>query len=747
MYVDDLQLAGMLYAAFYRSPVAHARIKSIDTSAAEQAPGVVAVYTNSDLSAVCGPIITGVGEGYEPESDEEIPTPQVETLAKDKVRWVGEPIAVVVAQSREQAEDAAELIQVDFEELDAVIGVEEAIKDDAPRIWEPVRNNIGAIYTTKNGDVDAAFEQADYTISQRIVSQRMIPMAMEGRATVAAPDPLTGGLTVWTSTQAAHLIRDELAEPLNMRLSQLRVIAPEVGGGFGSKIGSYQDDLAVAAIAKQLGKPVKWVEDRSENFLATHHGRAQVAYIELAATKEGKITGLRLKVLGDAGGYPRDLSNPELTRTMAVGCYDIPAVDLEAMAIYTNTMAVGAYRGAGRPEAAYYIERAVDMLAHEMGMDPAELRRRNFIPPDKFPYTTATGERYDTGEYEKTLDHALKVAGYEQLRAEQERARNEGRLVGIGIASYVEICGFGPFDSSVVKVEPSGAVSVYTGISPHGQGQETTFSQLVVDRLGADWDDIVVHHGDTDSTAMGKGTMGSRGLVVGGSALMMSLDKLRDKADKIAAYLLEVAPQDIELEDGKYQVAGAPERFVTLKDIAEAAYSANIPEGMEAGLNSTDYFSPEDETFPFGTHIAMVEIDRDSGQVKLVKYVSVDDCGNVISPQLVEGQVHGGLAQGIGQALTEEAVYDPSGQLVTATLMDYAVPKASLFPMFELDRTVTTTPLNPLGAKGIGEAATIGSTPAVANAVVDALWPLGIKHIDVPASAPKVWKAIQEAQE
>ena len=447
-------------------------------------------------------------------------------------------------------------------------------------------------------------------------------------------------------------------------------------------------------------------------------------------------------MIQDAGAYPKGLDLAYLTATMAVGCYDIPAVDLDISAVYTNTTPVGAYRGAGRPEAAYYIERVVDMLAQKLDMEPAELRRKNFIDPDAFPVTTATGEKYDTGEYAKALDKALEVAGYSDLRAMQEEARAEGRIVGIGMASYVEICGFGPWESSIVKVEPSGDVSVYTGISPHGQGQETTFAQIVTDRIGADFENVVVHHGDTDNTAQGNGTGGSRGLVVGGGALMLSLDKIRDKADRIAGHLLEVDAEDIVMEDGHYHAAGAPDPFVTLSDISGAAYGANIPTGMEAGLETVDYFSPEDETFPFGTHIAVVEIEPDTGAVKLIKYVSIDDCGNVVSPMLLEGQVHGGLAQGIAQALVEEAVYDESGQLVTATLMDYAMPKADLFPMFELDRTVTTSPLNPLGAKGIGEAATIGSTPAVANAVNDALAPHGVTHLDVPFSAQKVWKAI-----
>jgi carbon-monoxide dehydrogenase large subunit len=568
---------------------------------------------------------------------------------------------------------------------------------------------------------------------------------MEGRACAAAPDRLTGGLTVWVSNQHPHGWRNEAAPLLGLTQANLRVIAPEVGGGFGAKFGVYHEELAVAALAKHLVRPVRWVETRSENFLVTNHGRAQIADIELAATNDGKITGLKLTVIGDAGAYPKGLDIPYLTATMAVGCYNIPAVALDIKAVYTNTTTVGAYRGAGRPEAAYYIERAVDMLAHKLDMDPAEVRRKNFIPPDAFPVTVATGEKYDTGEYARALDKALATAGYADLRAQQAAARQDGKIVGIGMASYVEICGFGPFESSIVKVEPSGAVSVYTGISPHGQGQETTFAQIVADKIGARFEDVVVHHGDTANTAMGHGTGGSRGLVVGGSALVLSLVKIREKADKIAAHILEVAPEDIVLENAKYQVQGSPDRAVTLADIAERAYGGSLPEGVDVGLETVDFFSPDDETFPFGTHIAVVEIEPETGEVTLTKYVSIDDCGNVVSPLLLAGQIHGGLAQGIGQALVEEAVYDAGGQLLTATLMDYAAPKAGLFPMFELDRTVTTSPLNPLGAKGIGEAATIGSTPAVANAVMDALAPFGIIHLDLPLSAPKIWNALDGA--
>jgi carbon-monoxide dehydrogenase large subunit len=744
MYVGDLQLSGMLHASFLRSPHAHARIRSIDASAAKGAPGVYGVYTNEDLLKIAEPL-GGTGASGDADinlGDGEIPVPGVHTLAQDKVRWVGEPVAVVLAENEQLGRDAAELIRVDYEELPAVVDYEAATRPGAALVWDQVANNIGMAHQRSAGDVEGAFANAEITVSQRILSQRVVPLAMEGRACAAAPDPLTGGLTVWVSTQAPHGWRDEAAPKLGLTQSNLRVIAPEVGGGFGSKFGVYHEELAVAALAKHLRRPVRWVESRSENFLVTNHGRAQIADIELAATSDGKITGLRLKVIQDGGSYPKGLDLAYLTATMAVGCYDIPAVDLDISAVYTTTTPIGAYRGAGRPEAAYYIERAVDMLARKLDMDPAELRRKNFIAPEAFPVTTATGEKYDTGEYAKALDKALEVAGYGDLRAMQAQARAEGRIVGVGMSSYVEICGFGPWESSIVKVEPGGAVSVYTGISPHGQGQETTFAQIVADRIGADFEDVVVHHGDTNNTAQGNGTGGSRGLVVGGSALVLSLDKIRDKADKIAAHLLEVASEDIVMEDAHYHAAGSPDPFVTLPDIAGAAYSGRIPGGMEAGLETVDYFSPEDETFPFGTHIAMVEIDPDTGKVTLLKYVSIDDCGNVVSPMLLEGQVHGGLAQGIAQALVEEAVYDESGQLLTATLMDYAMPKADLFPMFELDRTVTTSPLNPLGAKGIGEAATIGSTPAVANAVNDALAPHGVTHLDIPFTAQKVWRAL-----
>lgn len=769
MYVDDLRLPGMAHLTLVRSPYAHARINSIDTSAAEQAPGVIGVYTGEALAEFCGPMPGGGGgegapieeeglqnptaEGVSGETaGEELPTGPIETptiwpLARGKVRWVGEPVVAILAESVAQGRDAADLVEVDYEELPALTDLEAAMAPGAPRIWDGIVRNVAMQFSRQRGDADKAFNEAAHTISQRIVSQRVLPTPLEPRVTAAAPDPLTNGLTVWTSNQAPHWVRRDVSAQLGMDEAHVRVIAPEVGGGFGAKIPMYREDLIVAALAKRHRQPVKWAETRSENYLAMTHGRCQIADIELAADENGRITGLRQHVIGDAGSAPMGTDMPVLTNMMSVGCYDIPNVDLDAKAVYTNTMAIGAYRGAGRPEAAYYIERAVDILARKMGMDPAEVRRRNYIQPDQFPYKSPAGFTYDTGEYEKALDKALDVSSYQQLRQQQEQARQEGRLMGIGMASYVEICGFGPWESSGIRVEPSGAVSVFTGISPHGQGQETTFAQIIADELGADFDRIVVHHGDTATNPQGNGTMGSRGLAVGGAALMASAVKIREKALAIAGHKLEVAAEDIEYdsESGTYRVKGSPDQTLTFNEIAAAAYGGGLPEGMEAGLNTTDFFSTKGETYPFGTHIAVVEIDQDTGRVQLQKFFSIDDCGNVISPLLVEGQVHGGLAQGIGQALFEEAVYDENGQLVTSTLMEYVLPHADNFPMFELHRTVTPTNLNPLGVKGIGEAATIGSTPATVNAVLDALAPKGITHLDMPLSAPKVWRALQGA--
>jgi len=570
-------------------------------------------------------------------------------------------------------------------------------------------------------------------------------MPVEGRAVLATPDPITRGLTFWTSTQAPHWNRNSIAEALGLSQTQVRCIAPEVGGGFGCKIGAYPEDFVVTAIAHILKQPVKWVESRSESFLATNHGRNQYGEFEAGVDENGKLVGLKARITLDSGAYPKALDLAWATWVMSTGTYLIPNLDYKVTGVYTNTMANGAYRGAGRPEAAFYIERVMDLLADESGIDPAEIRRVNFVQPDQFPYTTLSGEVYDTGEYEKALNKALEVAGYADLRKQQAKLREEGRYLGIGLVSYVEICGFGPFESSTVRVEPSGAVSIFTGISPHGQGQETTFAQMAQQHIGADFERTVVHHGDTSTNPQGNGTMGSRGLPVGGAALMMSLNKIKDKATRIAAHMLEAAVEDIEVVDGKYQVKGVPDRGVGLGDIAEKAYSGDLPDEIEPGLETTNFFKPADETFPFGTHISVVEVFPDTGEISLLRHVCVDDCGNIITPFLVTGQVHGGLAQGLGQVILEELHYDDSGELITGTLNDYAVPRAHHFPQFESHHTTTPTYINPMGAKGIGEAATIGATPAAANAVIDALSHWGIHHVDTPFTPEKIWRAINEA--
>jgi carbon-monoxide dehydrogenase large subunit len=749
-YVDDLKLPGMLHVAFVRSSYPHARIRGIDASAAKAMPGVVGVFTGRDLAARLKgkpELIPGEAPHPEEQKPEGIPVPPEEPIAVERALYVGQPIAVVVATSAAVARDAAEAVVVDYEPLPAVIDPEVAMQDGAPQLYPHIPNNIGERWERVHGDIEAAFAQAHVVVKQRFRQQRLAGIPMETRAIVAAPDPLTQGVTVWSSTQAPHWNRNALAAALGLAHGQVRIIAPEVGGGFGVKIGAYQEDFILAALALHLHRPVKWVETRSEHLMATNHGRDQVVDYELAADAEGRILGLRARIVQNLGAYPRGLYLPSTTGLMACGCYDIPAVDIKAYGVYTNTMAVGAYRGAGRPEAAYYIERMMDLLARKLGKDPAEVRRLNYIPPEKFPYTTAAGEKYDTGDYAKALDKALEISRYHEWRQKQQELRRQGRFVGVGLASYVEICGFGPYESAVVRVEPSGAVTVYTGTSPHGQGLETALAQLVADRLGADFDQIVVLHGDTQSVPEGHGTMGSRSLVVGGGAVLMAIDRIKEKATQIAAHLLEAAAEDIEFVDGKWRVKGAPDRAVTLAEIAQAAYGGNLPGGMEPGLVATDFFAPPDEVFPFGTHVAVVEVFPETGEVEILEYYSVDDCGPRINPLLVEGQVHGGLAQGIAQALWEEVRYDENGQLLTGTLMDYAMPKAAMLLSFTTDHTETPTPLNPLGAKGIGEAATIGSTPTIANAVMDALAPFGIEHLDIPLTPQKIWQAIQRVKQ
>ncbi len=750
-YVGDVQLPGMLHCAILRSPYAHARIKSIDASAALAHPGVVAVYTGEQMKKMAGPMAGGGGEGgsVEEEAAEEMAgkteQEQQYPLAIGKVRHVGEQVAAVIATDMYTARDAVDLIEVDWEPLPVAATIAAALAPDAPKIFGDKPDNIGLRWNKTSGDVDAAFAEAEkdgVVLDLHIVSQRLAAVPMEGRGVAALWDGWQDALTVWTSVQNPHSARTILAKVLGMSESDVRVIAAEVGGGFGVKIGAYPEDVIVCAAARALKRPVKWIESRAENMLATNHGRDQEIKVQVAARKDGTVLGLKEEITGNLGAYPLAAFLPVLTAQMAVGTYDIPNITVDVTCVHTNTMSVAAYRGAGRPEACYYIERIMDQVADALKMDPAEVRRKNFIKPDAFPYNTPTGLTYDSGEYERSLDKVLELADYKGLRAEQAKLRQQGRYMGIGVSCYIEMCGFGPYESASVRVEPSGAVTVMTGISPHGQGQETTFSQIVADRLGVAFDNIAVRHGDTGNTPIGQGTMGSRGLVTGGSALVMALDKVEAKARRIAAHLLEAAPEDIEFSEGKFSVKGAADRAKSLAEIAAVAYSDKLPNDINPGLEENDFFKPPGLTYPSGAHIAVVEVDPDTGDVTLQRYFTVDDCGRVVSPMLVAGQVHGGLAQGIGQALWEEVRYDEQGQLISGSLMDYTVPVAAFFPQFQTDRTETPSPLNPLGVKGIGEAATVASTPTIANAVMDALEPFGILHIDLPLTAEKVWRAI-----
>ncbi len=740
-YVGDIKLPGLQHVAFLRSPYAHAKILNIDTAAAAARAGVLAVITGADLRAQYETVPVAGGKVAQENYSHF-------ALSVERARHVGEIVAAVIASSAEIAADALDDIEVDWQELPAAADLLSAYRADAPLVFDGLDSNIVDTGEKKTADVDAVFASAPHTLSQRMISQRLAGVPMEVRAVLAAPDAVTGGITLWSSTQIPHGLRSALATVLRLPENMLRVIAPNVGGGFGVKNQLYPEEIAVVKLAQIYQLPLRWAGSRVEHFNSTTHGRSQVADVAVAFDDAGKILGLRLHVIAELGAYPPFYDIAHLTGLMATGNYHIPAVDFKASNVFTNTVAVAAYRGAGRPEAIYYIERAIDMVAAELGLDAAEARRRNYIQPEQFPYKTPTGSTYDSGAYEANLDTALARACYADLRAEQaqRRAQAAASLLGIGIATYVEMCGFGPYESGVVRVEPGGTVTVYTGASPHGQGLQTTFAQVVADEIGADYEKIVVRHGDTGAAPMGVGTFGSRSLAIGGSAVIRAAGKVRDKAVKIAAHILEAAPGDIEFADGQYRVKGLPSRSLTLSEIAARAYSERLPDDIETGLEATDFFRPPDFIYPFGTHIAVVEVERETGIIRLREYYSVDDCGPRISPLLVEGQIHGGLAQGIGQALLEEVLFDEQGQLLTGSMMDYAMPRADDFPHFTIDQTVTETTLNPLGAKGIGEAATIGSTPAVVNAVVDALAPYGLRHLDMPLTPRRVWEALQAGQ-
>ena len=756
-YVDDVKLPGMLHLAFRRSDVAHGAIRSIDTSAAEAMPGVELVLTGAQLAKTLPPMPVATP----------FPAPDHHSVAPDRVRYVGEPVAVVVAADRYAAADAAAAIAVDIEELPAVVDPERAMAGDPATIHEAFANNLAVPFAPAGTGVnpetlevedetalDQAFARAAVTVSQRMVSQRLAPNAMEPRGVIAHWEPGKDELTVWSTTQNPHIARTLLAAILGLGQHQVRVIAPDVGGGFGSKINVYGEDFAAAAVSRRLGRPVKWIEDRSEAFQTTIHGRDVICYLDLAADGEGKVLAVKMRLIADIGAYEMVLTAaiPTLVAFMISGVYDIPAVRCDLTEVFTNKMPTDAYRGAGRPEGIYFLERGMDMLAAELGLDPAEVRRRNFIQPDQFPYTTAGGMTYDSGEYERTLDRALENAGWERMKAERDAARAEGRLVGLGLSFYTEICGFGPsaamptvglWEHAGVSVERDGKVRATTGASSHGQGHETTFAQMLADDLGVPMDDIAIVHGDTAQVREGTGTFGSRSQVVGGTALLLASGKVKEKMRRFAAQMLETQPGDLGFRDGMIGPAGREETGVPFAEVAGFAYiPLPLPPDTEPGLSEEAFWEPEGFTWPFGCYISQVEIDRETGELRLQRFVGVDDCGNVVNPLIVAGQIHGGIAQGVGQALTEEAVYDgTSGQLLTGSFMDYAIPRARDFPRFELDHTVTPSPLNPLGVKGIGEAGTIGSTPSIVAAAADAL---GVRHIDMMLRPEKLWRAIRE---
>ncbi|MBO0720107.1 MAG: molybdopterin-dependent oxidoreductase [Blastocatellia bacterium] len=742
-YVDDIELAGTLHVAILRSPYAHAKIASINVDAAQKAPGVVAVYTGKDIAGKVGYLPCAAALPG-------LKVPKFSILAQDKVIFFGHPIAAVVAGDKYQARDAIDLLEVDYDPLDVVTDPEKAAQSDGPVIHEEFGSNIAFVHSAGTGDVEAAFNQADKIITQRLHHPRLAPISLEPRGAMAQYFPGEEQLNLWSSTQIPHLMRTQVALMLGVPENKLRVITPEVGGGFGSKLNVYSEEALVCWISMQLNKPVKWIESRRENVSSTIHGRSQVGTVEVAVKNDGTLLGLRYNVIADIGAYQQLLTPaiPTLTGLMLSGPYKIPAISMNCTAVFTNKMSTDAYRGAGRPEATYLIERIMNRIAHELNVDPVELRRKNFPKPNEFPFTTATGLVYDSGDYEKALNKALEIVDYKKLREEQKAARAAGRLLGIGLSTYVEICAIGPsaataaggWESATVRVEPTGKVTVMTGISPHGQGEETSFAQIVADMLGVDLNDVLVIHGDTSIVQYGIGTFGSRGIAIGGTAIMMATEKLVAKARKLAAHLIGAEEEGITFENGRF-VGSPTDKSVTIQEVALAAHGAqNIPPDFEPGLVATHFFEPKNFTFPFGTHISVVEVDRETGDIKILRYVAVDDCGNQINPLLVAGQVHGGIAQGLAQALYEEVIYDENGQLLTGELMDYAVPKAHQLPHFECDHTVTPTDVNPLGAKGVGEAGTIGSTPCIANAVIDALEPLGVQHIDLPLRSEKVWK-------
>jgi carbon-monoxide dehydrogenase large subunit len=767
-YVDDLALPGMLWLAFVRSPVAHANIASIDTSAAKELPGVKAVFTGQDLAdewAAAMPCAWPIADRTmpdEPSADARIPDHW--PVAKDRVNYTGEIVAVVVADSREHAADAIEAVEVDYDDLPVVTDMMEAMNEGATVIHDALGTNKAYTWVLTNGDVDKVFAEAPVVVKERYYHPRLIPNAIEPRGVVVQPTPAQGEYTVWSATQIPHILKVLLALTLNISEAKVRVVAPEVGGGFGSKLNVYAEECVALAVARRLGMPVKWTEERSEGYLATIHGRDVVQDMEVAATEEGKTLGFRVKLYADFGAYLQLVTPgiPILGAWLYHGVYEGQAYSFEANGVFTNKTPTDAYRGAGRPEATYAVERIMDALARRVGKDPAEIREMNFIPPFDEAREVLCGLSFDSGNYHATMEKAKQLVGYDKIRQEQRAndGRRNGKLLGVGISTYIEMCGLAPsqvlaavkygaggWEAATIRCHPTGKVTVITGTSPHGQGHETTWAQVTADALGVDPDDVDVEHGDTAVSALGMDSYGSRSASVGAEALYQAAEKVRAKARIIAAHELEVAEEDLEWKEGKFQVTGAPDRAKTIPEVAFSAWTAHaLPAQVEPGLEATAVFDPPNFTFPSGAHICVVEVDPETGSTRIDRYVAVDDCGTVINPMIVDGQVMGGVTQGISEALYEEALYDENGTLLTGNMTTYRVPSAAEMPGFILDREITPSTTNHLGIKGIGEAGTIAAPPAVMNAVADAVRFVGVEFIDLPASAERVWRAVQEAQ-
>ncbi|MDQ3533338.1 MAG: molybdopterin-dependent oxidoreductase [Actinomycetota bacterium] len=768
IYVDDITFPGMLWFAVVRSPFAHAKVNGVDGTRAKEMPGVVAVYSGADLAddfaaglPCAWPIST---TSYPTPTTEDARMPDHWPVTKDKARYAGDAVAVVVADSREHAADAIEAVDVDYEPLDACLEIEDALKEGAPVCHDDLGSNDAYEWDFKVGDVDKVFSEAPVVVKERYYHPRLIPNAIEPRGVVVDPVPAQGEYTLYSATQIPHILKTTLSGTMDIPESKLRVVAPEVGGGFGSKLNVYAEEAIALALARKLRVPIKWIEERSENYLSTIHGRSVIQDMEVAATEEGKTLGFRVKLQADMGAYMQLVTPgiPILGAFLYHGVYGAEAYSFECTSVFTNKTPTDAYRGAGRPEATYAVERIMDALARKVGKDPAELRRLNFLPPFTEATEVVTTMQFDSGNYKASLDKAMEMFGYDELRREQQERRDRGdsKQLGIGVSTYIEMCGLAPsqvlaslrygaggWEAATIRCRPTGKIEVVTGTSPHGQGHVTSWSQIVADDLGVGFDDVEVFHGDTHVSHYGMDTYGSRSLSVGGVALHYAADKIRNKAQKIAAHELEVAEEDIEWVDGKFQVKGAPDKSKTIPQIALSAWTAHsLPEGMEPGLDETYVFDPPNFTFPAGAHLCAIEIDTETGLSEIVKYVGVDDCGTIINPMIVEGQVHGGVAQGIAEAMYEEAVYDESGALLTSHMGYYRIPSAAELPTFATANTVTPSSTNRLGVKGVGEAGTIASPPAVVNATIDALTPLGVTDIDKPVTPERVFNAIQQAK-